>query len=866
MDENGTDARLVPSGVPALDELIQGFRLGDNVVWQVEALDDYRRFARAFLDQSRRDGRTFVYIRFGTHEPVLAAGPGMVVESFDPRAGFDVFSAQINRIISRWGERVFYVFDNLSCLVDLWATDELLANFFQATCPYLYELDTVAYFALEREHHADHAVARIRDTTQVLLDMFHMNRGLHVRPLKVWQRHAPHMFLPHRVEEKAWIPIPLADVPYTTLAHETTAPWDAVYAELQKLAALEPEERDYERMDHLCLDLARMLFGNDDQILRLAKRHLSLEQLMRIRGRVVGSGRIGGKAAGMLLARAIVRTTCEEVAPTIPTLDQDSFYIGSDAFYTFLVHNDLFRARLSATHHADMSREEFAVLERRFLEGEFDEARVLEFRRLLEEIGEYPIIVRSSSLLEDGFGNAFAGKYLSEFCVNHGGMEDRLVAFMRAVKRVYASTLNPDALRYRRNRDMLENDEQMAILVQRVAGESLGRYFLPTLAGVAFSRNLYAWTDRIDPRAGVIRLVFGLGTRAVNRVSRDYPRMIAVSHPELRPEIGEEVATYSQRHVDVLDMEQGRFRTIRLSNVLKEGRHPVLHLLVSTQKEGYLADPIGRRVEPSAGVVLTFNRLLKESPLVRFMGVMLKALEAEYAQPVDTEFAAHLGGNGRLELTLLQCRPMWLPGTAEHVDFPEDISPERVLFRSDRFINGGALDPIRYILHIDPRDYAQLEDLDLRNTLPRIVGQINRDQRIQKGRIMMMGPGRWGSGNPELGVGVGYSDIDRVSVLVEVAHEEDGHVPEVSYGTHFFQDLVEAEIIYMPLYPARAGTDFNEAFFGGKPNALTSFFPELGPYSDIIKLIDVPTCSDGMQVRLVADPESRRAVCYLSEH
>ncbi len=865
MQENGkvSDPVSVSSGISGLDQLIHGFHLGDNVVWQVETLAQYRHFANALLDQAVRDQRTFVYIRFGTHEPVLGPGPGLAIESFDPRAGFDVFSAQVNRIISNWGERVFYVFDNLSCLVDLWATDELLTNFFQATCPYLFELDTVAYFALDRGRHADEAVTRIRDTTQVLLDTFQINNALHVRPLKVWQRHSPHMFLPHRVEREAWIPVPQSEVPPTVLAHETTAPWDAVYAELKVLYSLDRAGREEERVEALQELLTRMLLGNDEKILRLAEEHLTLAVLMHVRRRVVGSGRIGGKAAGMLLARAIVRNTCKDVSPAFPLLDEDSFHIGSDVFYTFLVHNDLFRMRLSATRAGEVSREEFEEVEARFLKGSFDEARIREFRALLEEVGESPIIVRSSSLLEDGFGNAFAGKYRSEFCVNRGSMEARLESFMRAIKLVYASTLNPDALSYRRNRAMLENDEQMAILVQRVSGTSHGRYFLPTLAGVAFSRNLYAWTDRIDPRVGMIRLVFGLGTRAVNRVSRDYPRMIAVSHPELRPEIGEEVTTYSQRHVDVLDMDGGGFRTVRMSEILKEGRYPVLHLLVSTRQDGYLTEPVGRRVDHAADVVLTFNRLLKETPFVRMVGRMLSALEAVYEQPVDTEFTASVALNGHVEINILQCRPMWLPGATDHVDFPEEIESDQLLYRTDRFINGGVVDPIRFMLYIDPKAYSLLGDEGIRKSLPRVVGQINRDPRIKGGRIMMMGPGRWGSGNPELGVGVGYADIDQVSVLVEVAYEEDGHVPEVSYGTHFFQDLVEAEIIYIALYPGRADTDFNEYFFGSAPNNLTDFFPELEPYAGIVHLIDVPGCRGGRHVRLVADPDSRRAVCYL---
>ena len=190
---------------------------------------------------------------------------------------------------------------------------------------------------------------------------------------------------------------------------------------------------------------------------------------------------------------------------------------------------------------------------------------------MLDYYGQAPIIVRSSSLLEDSFGNAFAGKYLSVFCANQGDPEARLDDFMRAVKLVYASALNPDALSYRCKRGLGQNDEQMAILVQRVSGMPYRHYFFPSLAGVAFSRNLYTWNDRIDPRQGIIRLVFGLGTRAVERVGSDYPRMIAISHPQLRPEVGTKVAKYSQRQVDLLDLETNQFASRFLADVLVDG-------------------------------------------------------------------------------------------------------------------------------------------------------------------------------------------------------------------------------------------------------------------------------------------------------
>jgi len=162
----------VASGLPPLDEVLQGIRLGDNVVWQVDRLEDYTLFAEPFARQAIRDGRRTIYFRFAPHPPILPPLDGLATIEVSPHAGFDAFSGNLNHIIEAEGREVFYIFDSLSALVVEWATDELLANFFQVTCPFLFELETVAYFALTRGRHSHRAVARIRDTTQLLLDVY----------------------------------------------------------------------------------------------------------------------------------------------------------------------------------------------------------------------------------------------------------------------------------------------------------------------------------------------------------------------------------------------------------------------------------------------------------------------------------------------------------------------------------------------------------------------------------------------------------------------------------------------------------------------------------------------------------------------
>ena len=866
----------VGSGIEGLDEVIQGLRLGDNVVWQIDDLPDYFFFAWAFAERAIEDGRELVYLRFAPHPPVLEPRPEVDIVEVDPSEGFDYFSREVHNIIEKRGKEVFYVFDNLSALVVEWATDELLANFFQVTCPYLFELDTVAYFALVRGKHANDVIARIRDTTQVLMDVYRVDGQMYVHPLKVWDRYSPQMFLPHVVSGKEWTAIfrsgDAAAVATTASKHPLRgtimpiAPWDSVY---NKLSLYRETGKEFDEADSetkaLKDELRLMMFGSHPEFNHLAEEYFTLEDLFQIRERLVGSGRIGGKTAGMLLARRILTRSKDDSGFDFSRLleDHDSFYIGSDVFFTFLVENDLFRLRLQMTSESHLSHEEFEEVEQRFLEGKFNHAIMEQFRNMLDYYGQAPIIVRSSSLLEDSFGNAFAGKYRSEFCANQGSPEERMEAFLRAVKLVYASAINPGALAYRRKRGLGESDEQMAILVMRVSGMPYKTYFFPCLAGVAFSRNLYAWSSRIDPERGIIRLVFGLGTRAVERVGKDYPRMVALSNPELRPEAGMEIARYSQRRVDLLDLEGNRFTSLPLHELLSKRDYPGMGLLLSVMSEGYPVDPIGERVDGNPrDYVLTFNNLIRQTDFFTAMDALVEHLERAYNHPVDVEFTASVRQR-KVSINLLQCRPLFLPGHAGQVSIPEGLPADRVLFSSNRMISGGVIRDIHYIVYIDPAHYGAIPALELKRGLGRLVGRINEHPSVREGGVMMMGPGRWGSSNIDLGVNVSYSDIDNVAVLVEIAREDAGRVPEVSYGTHCFQDLVEAQVVYLPLYPDDPESEYNEDFFSSSPNSLLELLPDAGDLLDYVRVIDVPAASEGAHVQLVADPQAQRALCYL---
>jgi pyruvate, water dikinase len=871
MPASSSGEQTIGTGLPQLDGLLQGLRPGDNLVWQVQHLQDYTFFALPFLRQALIDGRQAVYLRFGDHAPLISPEPGLEIIELDARPGFDHFTGRLHSIIEERGSRANYVFDNLSSLINYWATNELLANFFQITCPYIFQLGSLAYFALSYGRHPFQTIARIKTTTQIMINMYHTQNDIFIHPQKVWERYAPDMFVPHRVEGNDWPAVLVSgeaaavssrSFPQPLLKEAVPhSPWDSIYIKLIEYlrehkdeAALPPE------ISSLKGEYTRILLGNHPQFIKLAEKYLTISDLVSIRSRLIGSGRIGGKAAGMLLARRILLSSpgfdfAEVLEP------HDSFYIGSDVFYTFLVENNLFEERLRLARAAIVSAEEFNRIEARFKDGIFPADAMDQFRNMLDYFGQAPIIVRSSSLMEDGLGNAFAGKYLSVFLANQGDPEGRMGEFLAAVREVYASTLNPDAVAYRHHQGLTENDEQMAVVVQRVSGQPYKQFFFPPLAGVAFSRNAYPWTSRIDPEKGLIRLVFGLGTRSVNRVSGDYTRLVAVSHAELRPEVGEKVIRYSQHSVDVLDINANQFSTVGAEELLgPEYDYPGLELLASAVEDDYAYDMAAHL--DIKRVALTFDGLIRRTPFVPVMDKILTTLDTAYGQALDTEFTAFANEDGKIKINLLQCRALRLPGGGVHVELPTNLPAENVLFTSNHFMNAGKVDNISFILYVSEEDYAAT-DMETRRRLGRLIGKLNEHKEIIDGELILIGPGRWGSSNLSLGINVGYADISHAKVLVEVGEEKTGYIPELSFGTHFFQDLVESQILYVAIYPGQAASYLNTDFLDSQPNTLLSLLPEAQRFDRLLRLVNIPKSTNGLKAVIAADNTARRAVCYL---
>lgn len=855
----------VSSGLKGFDKIVESIYLGDNVVWQVDSISDYREFVLPFVEQAHKDGRKIHYMRFADHAPLFEDDdPRMVVHHLNAFSGFESFALDVHTIISEAGLEAFYVFDSLSDLLSAWATDMMIGNFFHITCPYLFELDTVAYFAIMRSSHDYKTIARIRETTQLLIDIHSFEGNLYVHPLKVWNRYSPTMFFPHKREGNSFHPLMnTADVAdfINYLQKSATANtgrnldfWDRLFLEVEELKGRECAPEEISRMiSRLC----RLIIGRDERIIDLARSSLDIDDFIAINSRLIGSGFIGGKSAGMLIARKILQNDRGKDWSKIME-PHDSFYVGSDVFYSYIVQNGLWKMFLehkTGEGYYSMAHE----IQQRMLSGAFPDEISEQFMQIIEYFGQSPFIVRSSSLLEDTYGHAFAGKYESIFCVNQGSPQERFARLANAVRHVYASTMNVDALAYRAQRGLDRLDEQMALLVMRVSGTYRGRYFFPDIGGVGLSYNTYVWQKDMDPEAGMVRMVFGLGTRAVDRVEGDYPRIVALDSPSRRSHSGmEDLKRFSQHNADVLNIDRNIIETVSVAHLLKDV--PDYNIEKVSTFDPETAALIGETgVRDATPWLVSFDPFLADTDFAEMMKRLLTTLRRAYDYHVDIEFTVNFASAGGYRVNLLQCRPYQAKGVRDEMIIPGDLSDKNIYFRCEgSFLGGSIKQNINRIVFIEPDAYSALTQSG-KYEAARIVGRLNRlaaeDERIN---MMLMGPGRWGTSTPSLGVPARFSEINHAKVLVEISVMSDNIMPELSFGSHFFHDLVETGIFYVALFPEKNDVFINSGFFKPSDNRLAELIPEAEKFSNVVRVYDIFV----ENFSIMADIVSQKLVCF----
>lgn len=877
------------TGLPGLDILTDGLYRGDNVVWRVDDLADYRLFCHALAAEAlrpsvREDGQAtndrprpaLVYFRFAQHAPLFPEGwsdeaaatprapgsvpgtasgpvrdqaphPAVEVVELPLDRGFELFITTVHREVVARGENAVLFFDSLSDLSQRYYSDRMIGNFFQLTCPLILRTGSVAYFSLERFFHSFHTVQPITETTQLLMDVFRHNEEVYVQPVKLDGRDQTPTFTLFRWASDESFEAVTASAEIVPVLN--TRPWPGLRSASYRMigvwdrAFLDAESRLREveagrapralAQDHKD-ELLRLVISREERILELARLNLSLADVVGVWKRMVGTGHIGGKSVGMLLANAILTRAGGHWKDVLER--HDSFFVGSDVYYTYLVINDCWwdRQRRKDPDHALGDN---AAVRQRMRNGRFPAYILDRFSDMLDYFGTSPIIVRSSSLLEDAFGNAFAGKYESVFCTMQGSPEERLTEFLEAVRVIYASTISNEALAYRKKRGILDQDEQMALLVQRVSGDRHrsgamgGRWFFPHLGGVAFSYNPWAWHRSIDPRAGLARIVFGLGTRAVDRADDDYTRVVALNAPERRPDAAPaDVRRHSQRRIDLLDLDEERLRSVYFVDLLKDEIPLPLSLLAERDRELAARHDVDSRL----AWTLTFDGLLSRTAFVADLREMLLRLREVYASEVDIEFTVNIldgpenepadpGRHRPYRINVVQCRPLQVYGNErDSVVLPEAPAEETVLTCGTVIGHSRRLAVARVIL-VRPAAFAALSEQERYGLATAIRGiTTSRIGSSSLGATVLIGPGRWGTSTPALGVPVQVADIGRASVLVELDRIHDSLITDLSLGTHFFNEMVEEDLLYLACREGQSSDHFTQEMVEKLPNVLAA--------------------------------------------
>ena len=612
----------------------------------------------------------------------------------------------------------------------------------------------------------------------------------------------------------------------------------------------------------LRVSLARRLLTDDVEFVNKAKMYISVDDYHAVLHRTItpaaSHGKLGGKSAGLLLAARIIRHAHEYVDTLGGIKVPKTWYVTSDGVLSFIEHNQLDDVHNHKYLEIDQIRREYPHIVQVFRHSQFPPELAHGLALALDDLGHVPLIVRSSSLLEDRMGAAFSGKYKSLFVANQGTKAERLRALLDAIAEVYASVFGPDPIEYRANRGLLDFHEEMGLMIQEVVGCRVGPYYLPALAGVGFSKNEFRWSPRIARDDGLLRLVPGLGTRAVDRVADDYPVLVAPGKPGLRVNVTpDEVVRYAPKKIDVINLETRRFETIAITDLLRaHGReYPMVRQIVSVVDDGGILRPVSFGWNPATVTpVVTFEGLTRDTPFITRMQALLRVLRERMETPVDIEFAS----DGR-DLYLLQCRAQSFVADAAPAPIPHDVPTDRVVFATRRFVSNGRVPDLTHIVFVDPDGYHDLATQQDLSDVGRAVGRLNK--LLPRRQFALIGPGRWGSrGDIKLGVQVTYSDINNAALLMEVAARRGNYVPEVSFGTHFFQDLVEAAIRYLPIFPGEPDVVFNEGFLRGAPNVLGELLPEYVHLAGALRVIDVPRATGGMVLRVLMNADAEQAL------
>ena len=857
---------------------------GASIVFSLSDLTDFSAVMAPFVRRAQDHGQNIARIRFVPDEPsspdvsARSSSAGSLPDTFQDipvrlNHRFRRFTVALHDEIRKLEKGSLLIFDCLSELQTAWATDLMMVNFFTVTTPLLRERGDTALFPLMSLMHSDEAAGSITKIADSFIEVYSDFKSIYLRAEKAVGMTDSDDLKPWLLDTEDGTVSPITDGVKLSRFHRARDMAARIHSDLSMDSwdrFFLNAQRKYEYGEDLTAECARMcqiMMSRDLRMRALIQDNFRPGDYFFVKEHMVGSGQIGGKSCGMLTARKIIENHRPDLYDYMEA--HDSFYIGSDVYSSFIVENGLWelsvRQRTEEGYFA-LSEE----LKDRIMTGSFWPSIEQQFLHLLDYYGQEPIIVRSSSILEDGFENAFAGKYDSVFVPNIGRRQERLEALEDAVRTVYASTMSLSALDYRRRRHLSSRDEEMAVLVMRVSGSHFGDYFMPCAAGVGYSCSPYRFLESLSPEAGMLRLVMGLGTSAVDRTEGAYPRLVSLDQPEAVPyHTSAEKHRYSQRKISLIDKRSASFRYVELDEIYPSLPVWLRRILLEhdTQAERIFRE----RGERRSIEFVSCHGITKNSFMMELMQGMLKQLQETYGQSVDIEFTVNLSEDGDFVVNLLQCRPLLVMNTADGMSGDQsgqipgsgtgsapavDEGASVILETRHSSMGMPRSENVDGIVYIDPVAYYEMPYAD-KPRIARSLGKLNWHFREMGKTLILLAPGRIGTSSPELGVPTAFSDISSFSVICEIAESRAGYQPELSYGSHIFQDLVEADILYDAVFEDGRRVHFHPEKLNCLPNSVLSIVPDAD--DSVIGFYDVSGCS----CRLYHDMKEEKLIIYM---
>jgi len=512
----------------------------------------------------------------------------------------------------------------------------------------------------------------------------------------------------------------------------------------------------------------------------------------------LGEGSLGGKGRGMAFLHLMIeKCDLNALVSNVNIRIPQTAVIGTEEYDFFVDQNNLRDLFTRAVAYREVKE--------RFLAGDLSPGLRNKLRRYLK-YSEGPLSVRSSGMFEDSLSQPFAGIY-DTFLLpnNHPEFGVRLQHLEEAVKLVYASILSDSARAYFDAISYKTDEEKMAVLIQGVVGSRHGQYYYPHFSGVAQSYNYYP-VAYLKPEDGIAVIGVGLGKYVIDgekafRFCPHYPKIDFVS-PEEQLEFSQQEfygIDMTDDHVNLIGGDDATLSRLPIGEAQDQG---VLQYCASTW------DVQNNRMQVGSGVrgprVVNFAYILKYDyfPLARVLEVVLEFIKGAMGTPVEIEFAVDLApaGNGRPNFYILQIKP--LLGDLEEYNLNlSEVDRDQLVLYSDRAMGNGRIDGLRDVIFVDPERFDKARTVEMTRELEELNNRLKRENR----HYILIGPGRWGSRDPWLGIPVNWNHISNVKVIVE-AELPDFKV-DPSLGSHFFHNVTSMNIGYFDI-PCNSGTNF----------------------------------------------------------